>query len=67
MPTLKPDAVIQRFDSEAIQQLERQRPIADAAAAVEATAARAAVMLDQIKQGWLWALLTRPAKQKAQG
>jgi hypothetical protein len=51
-------------DREAIQQLERERPIADAAAAVEAAAAKAAAMLDELKRGWLWALLTKKSTAK---
>jgi len=43
--------------------IDRQRPIADAALAVEDTAIKAAVMLDQLKSGWLWALITHKPTQ----
>jgi hypothetical protein len=64
MPHLLPDAVVQRHDSNVNLPTERDRPIADAAAAVEAAAAKAAAMLDELKRGWLWAILTLPPSPK---
>jgi hypothetical protein len=45
-------------------ELNRDKPIADAARAVENTALKASAMLDELKQGWLWSLLCRQCNQK---
>lgn len=43
---------------------QRDRPIAEAALAVEETAKHALAMLQELQAGWLWKLLTIPFKQK---
>ena len=55
------------MDQEPIQILERQKPIAEAAAAVEAAAAKAKQMLEQIQTTKWWAILTATKSADKQG